>query len=141
MMRMSPKILLVDDEPLLRRAFRTLLEASGYAVAEAGTGDEAIEKATAERPALILLDLGLPDRSGLDVARELAGDSRTSRIPVVAMTGRSGPGISELCAAAGCLGHLEKPVPPSELVRRIPAWLGDSLTRESPTNGRSGNPA
>jgi len=135
MMRMSLKILLVDDEPLLRRAFRTLLEASGYAVAEAGTGGEAIAKATTDRPALILLDLGLPDRSGLDVARELAGDPRTHGIPVVAMTGQSGPGIGEQCTAAGCLGHLEKPVPPSELVRRIPAWLG-----EPPTNGRSGIP-
>lgn len=132
---MSQKILLVDDEPLLRRAFRTLLEASGYAVAEAGSAGEAIDKATTERPALILLDLGLPDRSGLDVARELADDPRTHGIPVVAMTGRSGPGIAEQCTAAGCLGCLEKPVRPRELIQRIPAWLA-----ESPTNGRSGNP-
>jgi len=132
---MTQKILLVDDEPLLRKAFRALLEASGYAVADAGTAGEAMDKATAERPSLILLDLGLPDRPGLEVARELSDDPRTHTIPVVAMTGKSGPGIREQCTAAGCRGHLEKPVPPRELVNLIPAWLADS-----PTNGRSGSP-
>jgi two-component system KDP operon response regulator KdpE len=60
----DPTILLVEDEALLRRAFRTLLEASGYRVIEAGTAAEAIERA-ADAPDLVLLDLGLPDRNGL----------------------------------------------------------------------------
>jgi CheY-like chemotaxis protein len=131
---MNPKILLVDDEPLLRRAFRALLEASGYAVIEAGNADEAIERAVAERPSLILLDLGLPDRSGLDVARELADHPVTRGVPVIAITGRSGSDIDQACSLAGCAGQLTKPVAPTELVRRIPAWLG-----QPPTAARAEN--
>jgi two-component system KDP operon response regulator KdpE len=118
-----PTILLVDDEPLLRRAFRTLLEASGYDVSEAGSAREAIERVRTDRPSLILLDLGLPDRPGLEVVRELAAAPGT-HAPVIAMTGRSGPDISHECLEAGCSGHLVKPIEPRELVRRIPAWLG-----------------
>jgi two-component system KDP operon response regulator KdpE len=121
-------ILLVDDEPLLRRAFRALLEASGYAVTEAGSAAEALESVSVDRPSLILLDLGLPDRSGLDVARDLARRPESSGIPVIAMTGRSGADVVRECADAGCAGHLVKPVEPRELVRRIPAWLGQPPT-------------
>lgn len=128
-----PKILLVDDEPLLRRAFRALLEASGYDVTEAGSAREAIERARAEQPSLVLLDLGLPDRPGLDIARELAQCS-DGHVPVIAMTGRSGPDIVVECLEAGCSGHLVKPIEPRELVRRIPAWLGQPPTAASAEN-------
>ena len=121
-------ILLVDDEPLLRRAFRALLEASGYVVSEAGSAREAIERAHADRPSLILLDLGLPDRPGLEVARELSASATLRRVPVIAMTGRSGQDVSLECSLAGCAGHLVKPIEPRELVRRIPAWLGQPPT-------------
>jgi DNA-binding response OmpR family regulator len=122
------RILLVDDEPLLRRAFRALLEASGYAVSEAGSGGEAIAVALADQPSLILLDIGLPDRSGLDVARELAANTETRGIPIIAMTGRSGETIGRECSDAGCADTLTKPITPTELVRRIPAWLGQPPT-------------
>jgi two-component system KDP operon response regulator KdpE len=121
------KILLVDDEPLLRRAFRTLLEATGHDVCEAGSADEAIACARSEQPSLIVLDLGLPDRPGLDVARELTR-SQHSTIPILAMTGMSGGDVAADCAAAGCAGYLVKPVEPRELVRRIGALLGQPPT-------------
>jgi CheY-like chemotaxis protein len=116
-------ILLVEDEILLRRAFRTLLEASGYRVSEAGSAAEAIERA-ADRPDLVLLDLGLPDRNGLDIVGALRERAARPDLPVVAMTGQSGPEAERACAAAGCVDHLVKPVGPRELVRRIPDWLG-----------------
>jgi DNA-binding response OmpR family regulator len=121
------KILLVDDEPLLRRAFRTLLEASGFDVCEAGSANEALERVREEHPALVVLDLGLPDRPGLDVARELTS-SQDSMVPILAMTGMSGSDVARDCAAAGCSGYLVKPVEPRELVRRITAWLGQPPT-------------
>lgn len=130
------KILLVDDEPLLRRAFRTLLEASGYSVSEAGSGREALERARADQPSLVLLDLGLPDLPGLDVARQLAVIPETRSTTIIAMTGRSGPDVTTECRAAGCAGHLVKPIEPRELIRRIPAWIGQPPTT-APTETRA----
>ena len=116
-------ILLVEDERLLRRAFRTLLEASGYRVTEAGSAAEALERAEADAPDLVLLDLGLPDRNGLEIVGALRDRSGRPGLPVVAMTGRSGPEAARACEVAGCADHLVKPVAPRELVRRIPDWL------------------
>lgn len=116
-------ILLVEDEALLRGAFRTLLEARGYRVREAGTGKEAQELFEAERPDLVLLDIGLPDCDGLEIARELRRRAGTDAMPIVALTGRSGPEMARECVAAGCADHLVKPIAPRDLVRRIPGWL------------------
>jgi len=113
-------ILLVEDDPLLRGAFRMLLEDAGYAVREAGTAREALEVVTAGSPALILLDLGLPDRHGLDVARELSAGVATRDIPIVALTGRVGVGEEQACRDAGCADYLPKPIEPRELLRRLP---------------------
>jgi len=128
---MAYRILLVDDEPLLRRAFRALLESAGHEVGEAGTAAEALAKATAEKPDLVFLDLGLPDGSGLDVARAITAEQGTR---VVALTGRSDQGIAAACRAAGCVAHLIKPVSPKDLLRGIPDWLGES------TDAPAGNP-
>ena len=118
---MPVRILLVDDEPLLRRAFRMLLEVSGYDVSEAGSAQEALDRALSDSPALVFLDLGLPDRSGLDIARELAGpDGGTV---VVALTGRSDAEIGQACRDAGWAGHLTKPVNPRALLDGVPVWL------------------
>ncbi len=116
-------ILLVEDESLLRRAFRTLLEVSGYRVTEAGTAAEALERAEADAPDLVLLDLGLPDRNGLEIVDALRIRARRPGLPIVAMTGQSGAEAARACVEAGCVDHLVKPVGPRELVRRIPDWL------------------
>lgn len=132
-------ILLVEDEAVLRRVFRTLLESSGYRVREAGTAGEALGEVAASQPALVLLDLGLPDRPGLEVARTLRADAPTAHIPIVAMTGRSGPETKRLVLDAGCLALLVKPIEPKNLLEQIPGWIGHPPG--SPTNGRAENPA
>lgn len=116
-------ILLVEDDPLLRDALRLLLEDAGYRVREAGSAAEALEFATATPPALILLDLGLPDRPGLDVARILRDQETTRGVPIIALTGRVGAGERRACLAAGCASFLAKPVEPRELLRRVPEFL------------------
>jgi CheY-like chemotaxis protein len=116
-------ILLVEDDPLLRHAFKLLLEDAGYEVHEAGNAAEAMESVARHAPALILLDLGLPDRPGLDVVRELTGDPETQRIPIVALTGRVGPEERRACLEAGCAQYLAKPIEPRELLRRLPEFL------------------
>ena len=100
-----------------------LLEDAGYEVTEAGSAAEALAAVAERPPALILLDLGLPDRPGLDVVRELAKTPTTREIPVVALTGRVGPEEQRLCMEAGCTQYLAKPIEPRELLRRLPDWL------------------
>ncbi len=113
------KILLVEDDELLREAFRMLLEDVGYEVHEAGTAADALRAVAAEQPALVLLDLGLPDRPGLDVARELKRSPATESTHVFALTGRVGPDERRACLEAGCSVYLSKPVEPKQLLRRI----------------------
>jgi CheY-like chemotaxis protein len=117
-------ILLVEDDPLLRHAFRLLLEDAGYRVHEAGTAAQALDRALAEQPALVLLDLGLPDRPGLEVARTITTRPETAGIRVVALTGRVGAGERDACFAAGCSHFFTKPIEPRELLRRLPELLG-----------------
>jgi CheY-like chemotaxis protein len=119
-----PSILLVEDDPLLRHAFRLLLEDAGYRVHEAGTAAQALDRALAEQPTLVLLDLGLPDRPGLDVARSITTRPETAGIRVVALTGRVGAGDRDACFAAGCSHFFTKPIEPRELLRRLPELLG-----------------
>lgn len=116
-------ILLIEDDPLLRDAFRLLLEDAGYRVREAGSATEALAAVAGEIPSLILLDLGLPDRPGLEVARTLRQQSATSTLPIVALTGRAGAGERRACLDAGCTSYFCKPVEPRELLRQIPELL------------------
>ena len=123
MTKPTAPILLVEDDPLLRHAFRLLLEDAGYAVVEAGSAAGAVREALRHTPALILLDLGLPDRPGLEVARELSGHPAMRSVPIVALTGRVGPQQRRECLAAGCSHFLAKPIEPRELLRRLPDLL------------------
>ena len=121
---MAPtSILLVEDDPLLRHAFRLLLEDAGYHVLEAGTAAEALDQAAAYRPALVLLDLGLPDRPGLEVAKLITSQPETEGVRVVALTGRVGAREREECLQAGCSHFFTKPIEPRELLRRLPELL------------------
>jgi CheY-like chemotaxis protein len=116
-------ILLVEDDPLLRQAFRLLLEDAGYDVREAGTAVQALSAVHDRLPELVLLDLGLPDRPGLEVARELMARPDTRHVPVVALTGRVSPTERQECLDAGCSHFLPKPIEPRELLRQIPGLI------------------
>lgn len=118
------KILLVEDDVMLREAFRLLLEESGYEVHEAGSAADALRTVAAENPALVLLDLGLPDRSGLEVARELTRSPEARQPLVFALTGSVGPEERRACLEAGCTFYLAKPIEPRQLLRRISEVLG-----------------
>lgn len=120
----AASILLVEDDPLLRHAFRLLLEDAGYQVHEAATAAEALDQASARMPSLVLLDLGLPDRPGLEVARHLTSQQETAGIRIVALTGRAGARERDECLAAGCTHFFTKPIEPRELLRRLPELIG-----------------
>jgi two-component system cell cycle response regulator len=104
-----PVVLIVDDNRPNRILARDVLGAAGFETIEAGTGAEAIDLAVEHVPDVILMDLRLPDMSGVEAARTLFGTARTARIPVVAMSAQPVEGSTWL-EEAGFAGGLEKPI-------------------------------
>jgi CheY-like chemotaxis protein len=116
-------ILLVEDNETIRQAFGVLLEESGYLVEHAQSGEEALAKARLRPPDLILMDLGLPDMSGIEVTRRLKADPTTRSTVIVALTGRALDTDQRACLEAGCAGYLAKPIDSENLLRKIPEFL------------------
>jgi two-component system KDP operon response regulator KdpE len=112
----GPLVLVVEDEPQMRRFLRATLTASGYRVLESGTAAEGILLATSHNPALVLLDLGLPDADGLDLTRRLREWSQTPII-VISARGREGDKVEALDAGAD--DYLTKPFGVGELLARM----------------------
>lgn len=119
----APLILLVEDDALLRDAFRILLEAEGYRVVAAGTGTEALETLENDVPALVILDLGLPDMPGLEVAKRMRARGLPDGAPILALTGWTGPEEERACLDAGCTRHVAKPIDPRKLLEQLPGLL------------------
>ncbi|MFL5538855.1 MAG: PleD family two-component system response regulator [Longimicrobiaceae bacterium] len=122
-MTAPPLVLVVEDSDAIRAAYTILLEESGYTVAAAATGAEAVRLAERRAPELVLLDLGLPDMPGLDVARRLKANPATARVPVVALTGRDDDAQRGALMAAGCAAYLVKPVDTQQLIRSLPGYI------------------
>ncbi len=118
-----PLILVVDDYQDAREMYAEYLQFSGFRVAEAGNGNDAIEKALALRPDLILMDLSLPGMDGWEATRQLKSDERTHHIPVVALTGHALAGASEGAKKAGCDAFVTKPCLPDDLVVEVRRML------------------
>lgn len=116
-------ILIVEDDDLLRDAFKILLEDAGYQVLEAATGAAALDVAQTRLPALVILDMGLPDRSGIDVVRAMRQDPALLDTPVIALTGRVGESERRACLEAGCDRYLSKPIAPAALLSELPELL------------------
>lgn len=119
----APRVLVVEDSDAIRTAFTILLEECGYAVTAAATGADALRLAAERPPALVLLDLGLPDISGLDVLRQLKADAATRAVPVVALTGRADDADRAALLAAGCAAYLVKPVDTRQLIADLPGYI------------------
>ena len=107
---MTPLVLIVDDNEKNLKLHRDVLRAAGLRTIEAATAAEGIALATAQAPDVILMDIGLPDMNGAEAARTLAGDPRTARIPVVALTSLRLDHESDRLRIAGFAGYLEKPI-------------------------------
>ncbi|MFY9729302.1 MAG: response regulator, partial [Candidatus Acidiferrales bacterium] len=116
----SPTILIVDDEPQIRRVMRTTLSSQGYSVIEAKSGEEALEKLRAERADLILLDVNMPGMSGLDTCRAIR---RTSDVPIIMLTVRNTEKDKVQALDAGADDYVVKPFGAEELMARIRAAL------------------
>jgi DNA-binding response OmpR family regulator len=116
-------VLVVEDSDAIRTAFTILLEESGYEVAAAPTGEDAVRLAAERAPDLVLLDLGLPDIPGVEVARRIRLGAGAVRIPIVALTGRDDDADREALRSAGCAAYLVKPVDTQALIRSLPGYI------------------
>ncbi|MEC7289567.1 MAG: response regulator [Pseudomonadota bacterium] len=106
----AQKVLIVEDNALNMRLFSDLLEASGYETLQCADGGKAAALAVAEKPDLIIMDIQLPEVSGLDITRWLKDDERTASIPVLAVTAFAMRTDEVLVREAGCEGYLSKPI-------------------------------
>jgi DNA-binding response OmpR family regulator len=107
--------LIVDDEVVIRRLVRTVLEADDFRVIEAANGVDALQLAADERPAVVILDFMMPDMDGLDVCRQLDH----GHVKVVMLTARDDPQIEALCRDAGAVEFLTKPFSSVELLALV----------------------
>lgn len=124
---MKTKILVIDDEISVSRFVRMSLEANGFAVAEAHTGQEGIQRTIEERPELVVLDFGLPDMTGLEVLKKLR---EWSKVPVIFLTVRDGEQDKVAALDGGADDYLTKPFSVPELLARIRVALRHSLPPE-----------
>jgi two-component system KDP operon response regulator KdpE len=121
------RILIVDDEPQIRRALRTSLQAHGYEVETAGNGAEGLERAAAFAPDLVFLDLGLPDLDGTEVIRRLRS---FSDVPVIVISVREQQTDKVAALDAGADDYVTKPFGMEELLARLRATLRRSQPEE-----------
>ena len=119
----GPLILVVDDYQDAREMYAEYLQYSGFRVAEAKNGNEAVTQARALKPDLILMDLSLPGMDGWEATRVLKADEETRHIPIVALTGHALAGASEGARKAGCDSFVTKPCLPDDLVVEVRRML------------------
>ena len=110
------QILVVEDNEKNMKLFRDVLVATGHRTLEATTGGEAVELATAHSLDLVLMDIQLPDISGVEALGRLRANERTASVPVIALTAQAMEGDRERFLAAGFDGYLSKPVNVADLI-------------------------
>ena len=121
---MAACVLLVEDNEVNRYLVRFVLEQGGFRVITAGNGREAIELARVDRPDLILMDIQMPVMDGYEATVQLKADAQLQVIPVVALTAYVMPHEREQAMAAGCAGHIEKPIDTRTFNAQVSAFIG-----------------
>lgn len=121
---MTKTVMIVEDNELNMKLFHDLLEAHGYRTVETRSGVEAVELARANRPDLIIMDIQLPEISGLDVTRKLKADPELRAIPVVAVTAFAMKGDEERIRAGGCEAYLSKPISVARFLETVRQYTG-----------------
>lgn len=125
-------VLVVDDYPDAREMYAESLAGSGFAVAQAGSGEEAIEKTRALLPHAVVMDVSLPGIDGWSATRALKADPRTATIPVLAITGHARANARDTAREVGCDAFLIKPCLPDDVVSAVKRMLkSDSGTGAS----------
>ena len=116
-------VMIVEDNELNAKLFRDLLEAQGYRTLHARDGLNVLELARANKPNLILMDIQLPEVSGLEITQWLKNDAELKSIPVIAVTAFAMKGDEERIRAGGCEGYLSKPIAVNEFLSTVKRHL------------------
>ncbi|MCW2284990.1 two-component system cell cycle response regulator DivK [Rhodoblastus acidophilus] len=122
---MVKKVLIVEDNELNMKLFNDLLEAHGYQTIQTRNGVEAVSLARAHHPNLILMDIQLPEVSGLQVTQWLKDDPGLADIPVVAITAFAMKGDEEKILQGGCEAYLSKPISVVKFLETVRKFIGD----------------
>ena len=129
---MKQRILVVDDEPEAVELVEFNLKQSGYAVSTAADGAEALKKARAQTPDLIVLDVMLPEMDGFEICKTLRLDAATAKVPIIMLTAKAAEIDRVLGLELGADDYLTKPFSPRELMLRVKKILARSQTEEKP---------
>ena len=117
-------VLIVEDNELNMKLFHDLLETQGYGVIQTDNGGEALGMIKQHRPDLVLMDIQLPEKSGLDVTREAKADPEIAHIPIIAVTAFAMKTDEERIRAGGCEDYLAKPISVVEFLEKVKRYLG-----------------
>jgi two-component system cell cycle response regulator DivK len=123
---MPKQVMIVEDNELNMKLFRDLIEASGYSTIQTRNGMEALDLARRYRPDLILMDIQLPEVSGLEVTKWLKEDDELHVIPVIAVTAFAMKGDEERIRQGGCEAYVSKPISVPKFIETIKTYLGDA---------------
>ncbi len=123
---MAKTVLIVEDNDLNMKLFRDLLEAHGYQTVQTRNGLEAMDLAREHRPDLILMDIQLPEVSGLEVTKWLKEDDDLKMIPVVAVTAFAMKGDEERIRQGGCEAYLSKPISIGKFLETVRSYVGEA---------------
>jgi two-component system, cell cycle response regulator DivK len=118
------KILIVEDNELNMKLFHDLLEVHGYTTLQTKDGREALQLAREHRPDLILMDIQLPEVSGLEVTKWIKADDELKSIPVIAVTAFAMKGDEEKIRSGGCEAYIAKPISVNSFLETIQTVLG-----------------
>lgn len=119
----GPTVLVVDDDPVILKLLTVNFEMEGFSVVSAVDGIEALSTMRAERPAIVVSDIMMPNMSGLDLVRELKSDPDTKEVPVILLSAKAQAGDIREGLEAGADAYVTKPFEPLDLVDRVNALL------------------
>ena len=123
---MAKSILIVEDNELNMKLFNDLLEAKGYNILQTKNGMEALQLARDHKPDLILMDIQLPEVSGLEITKWIKEDESIADIPVIAVTAFAMKGDEQRIRQGGCEAYISKPISVVNFVKTIQHYIGDS---------------
>ncbi|OYU50310.1 MAG: two-component system response regulator [Rhizobiales bacterium PAR1] len=121
---MGKTVLIVEDNDLNMKLFNDLLEAHGYSTLKARAGLEGFDLARQHHPDLVLMDIQLPEVSGIDIIKLLKEDEHLRQIPVIAITAFAMKGDEERIRESGCEGYLSKPISVSKFIETVRSFIG-----------------
>jgi two-component system, cell cycle response regulator DivK len=124
---MPEKVLIIEDNDRNRKLVKIILEANKYEVIEAETGEEALKYLQNNKPDVILLDIQLPNMSGITLAKMLKSSEETKNIPIIAVTAYAMKGDKERMLEAGCDAYVSKPID----TRQLPLMVAEMIKKDS----------